>query len=563
MADVALDQPKILLLGGAKAKTTSLESLLDSHGDVQVVETCQQALEAIQSGHIDLVVGEAGDFLTGQCAQCARWVRHALGTANEAVAAMDLEGDVLWADAATATMPDSVMGAVADACRDITEEWRATQETQPLRGRVVRRFHISDLGEESDYEVAVSPVLNPEGTLIQLAVLIRDVTATAGFQRRLKDVEQAGRQLSRIDAEQFIQLEAPQRVARVEEQISSHAHNVMNFHRFSIRLLDREKQRLNVAMAEGMSDEIYRRNVCVATERNGICGYVAATNRSYLCPDTDVDPLYLRGSGGGKSSLTVPLRLHDEVVGVFNVESDEYAAFNDLDRQMLEAFGRHVARALYILDLLVIERYHTTGRLADDVSSEIAGPLNDIASDAAALLEQYIGDDAMRERLTTIRDSVEKIRNAVQQVARPTNGLKGEVNGHAAVDPLLVGKRLLVADDEDVIRDTLYEVLSGQGCYVDTARDGEQAIHLLGQSAYDLVLADIRMPYRNGYEVFSAVKDRSPNSPVILITGFGYDPNHSIVKARQEGLAAVLFKPFKVDELLDEVRQALAHATTN
>jgi DNA-binding NtrC family response regulator len=47
---------------------------------------------------------------------------------------------------------------------------------------------------------------------------------------------------------------------------------------------------------------------------------------------------------------------------------------------------------------------------------------------------------------------------------------------------------------------------------------------------------------------------------VILMTGFGYDPNHSIVRASQEGLQAVLFKPFKVDQLLAEVRKALSAA---
>ena len=44
---------------------------------------------------------------------------------------------------------------------------------------------------------------------------------------------------------------------------------------------------------------------------------------------------------------------------------------------------------------------------------------------------------------------------------------------------------------------------------------------------------------------------------MILMTGFGYDPNHSIVRARKEGLSAVLFKPFKVDQLMHEIRSAL------
>jgi DNA-binding NtrC family response regulator len=72
-----------------------------------------------------------------------------------------------------------------------------------------------------------------------------------------------------------------------------------------------------------------------------------------------------------------------------------------------------------------------------------------------------------------------------------------------------------------------------------------------------LVLSDIKMPLKDGYEVFAAAKEANPDTPVILTTGFGYDPNHAIVRARREGLAAVLFKPFKVDQLLNEIRAAL------
>jgi len=65
------------------------------------------------------------------------------------------------------------------------------------------------------------------------------------------------------------------------------------------------------------------------------------------------------------------------------------------------------------------------------------------------------------------------------------------------------------------------------------------------------------MPDKTGYEVFAAAQRLNAAIPVILMTGFGYDPNHSIVRASQEGLQAVLFKPFKVDVLLSEVRKAL------
>jgi len=120
-----------------------------------------------------------------------------------------------------------------------------------------------------------------------------------------------------------------------------------------------------------------------------------------------------------------------------------------------------------------------------------------------------------------------------------------------------------VADDEEVIRTTVYEVLRKQGCHVDTARDGAEAVNMISLNQYDMVLADIRMPFKNGYEVFAAVRSQLPACQVILITGFGYDPNHSIVRANREGLAAVLFKPFKVDQLLTEVRQALRRSPSS
>ena len=70
-------------------------------------------------------------------------------------------------------------------------------------------------------------------------------------------------------------------------------------------------------------------------------------------------------------------------------------------------------------------------------------------------------------------------------------------------------------------------------------------------SSYDAILTDIRLPDINGYEVFHRLRHAQPKARVILMTAFGYDPSHCIVKARQEGLRNVLYKPFRVDQLLD------------
>ena len=258
-----------------------------------------------------------------------------------------------------------------------------------------------------------------------------------------------------------------------------------------------------------------------------------------------------------RSSLTVPLRLHDKVIGVFNIESDQPASFNEDDRQYAEILARYVAIALNFLDLLITERYVSTGRVADDVSGEISGPLNDIITEATTLKEDYIGHDDLRHRLNAICDRVEEIKKTVKEVASPKGGLLGRRSTPTQQDPVLDGKRVLVADDEEVIRETVSNVLRKAGCVVETAPDGVQATAMLEQRPYDLLVSDIKMPMKNGYELFASARNLYPNIAVILMTGFGYDPNHSIVRARKEGLNAVLFKPFKVDQLLAEVRQAL------
>ncbi len=126
-------------------------------------------------------------------------------------------------------------------------------------------------------------------------------------------------------------------------------------------------------------------------------------------------------------------------------------------------------------------------------------------------------------------------------------------------DPILRGKRVLVADDEEIIRETVGGVLKKRGCIVETACDGAEAIDMLQRGKpYDLVLADIRMPKKDGYEVFAAARDAHADCGIMLMTGFGYDPNHSIVRARKEGLDAVLFKPFKVDQLISELHKAFS-----
>ena len=206
---------------------------------------------------------------------------------------------------------------------------------------------------------------------------------------------------------------------------------------------------------------------------------------------------------------------------------------------------------------MVVERVGTAHKIADDVCAEVAGPLNDIASDAGALMDDYIGHDDLRHKLQQIMDNVATIRKSLKQAADGPNTILGADSVKEADDPILRDAHILVADDEPNIRTTISDVLRKYHVNVTVAATGAEAIEKLEHNDYMLIVSDIKMPDKTGYDVFAAARRKSQTLPVILMTGFGYDPNHCIVRASQEGLQAVLFKPFKVDQLLAEVRKAL------
>lgn len=120
--------------------------------------------------------------------------------------------------------------------------------------------------------------------------------------------------------------------------------------------------------------------------------------------------------------------------------------------------------------------------------------------------------------------------------------------------------RILVADDREYIREFLREYLILHGFQVDVAFDGQDAIEHAQAAHYDLVLSDIKMPRKNGYEVFRGVTEADPETKVVLMTAYGYDPSHSIVEASKFGLTDVLFKPFQMAKVRSVIEKALGEA---
>ncbi|MBN1490657.1 MAG: GAF domain-containing protein, partial [Phycisphaerae bacterium] len=461
-------------------------------GELRIVETVDEALEILRADErFDFVVSETSDFLPLERATVGQRANAVLDTIAEGVCVIDCSGRLLWSNRKFRSFSVEVVERVRQMC---TDAWAGRTDVANQAG-TVRSRRLSLQTETGRFlEINATPILDEQGHIGQISAVIWDVSNARRLQQKMDAIDNAGSELVRLDADTVRDLDARQRLEVLEDKIIRYTRDLMRFDNFVVRILDKRTQKLELVLCAGLPPEAQHLDVYASTEGNGISGYVAATGRSYICPNVLRDPRYLRGIDEARSSLTVPLRLHDQVVGIFNVESDQTGAFTEDDRQFAEIFGRYVAIALNILDLLVVERHQTTGRLASDVTTEISGPLNDILSDATALREDYIGHDDLRHRLNAISDNVVKIREAIKTVTEPGRGMLGRDDDRLKADPLLRGKTVLVADDEQIIRETVCDVLTKLGCVVETARDGEQAAAMIAHRKYDLLLSDIKIP---------------------------------------------------------------------
>lgn len=416
------------------------------------------------------------------------------------------------------------------------------------------------------YQVHAVPV-REEGVLPRhLIVTVRDVTGEMLQQQKLASIHQAGMELADLSPDELFHMSVTQRIELLKDNILHHTQDLLNFDVVEIRLLDTKTGYLEPLLSLGMEEEAADRKLYAQPQNNGVTGFVAATGKSYLCEDTTEDPLYLKGAQGAKSSLTVPLVLHDEVIGTFNVESPEPRAFSESDLQFLEIFTRDVAVALNTLELLVAEKASAAAQSVEAIHSAVALPVDEILNDAVNVMERYIGHEPkVVERLQRILRNARDIKQVIQKVGQKMT----PVQAHPQAQPLeerphLRNRRILLVDEDSSVRSAAHALLERYGCIVETAPNGAQAVfmlrNLLSDGGYDVIISDIRLPDISGYDFMLKLQEiiKTDPLPLILMTGFGYDPGHSIVKARQAGLQAILYKPFRLDQLLDTVEQVIA-----
>lgn len=553
------DKRKILILGQSHEVFQKLVEQGAESLDLAVAGDVQQLLDLLGEESYD------GVFVAGEQLQQTSPIGPYLQSLRileampDGVALIDKNNAIVWANERFRQWCDcdpmigqniyTVLGRTyivgPDYCPLNTARRTAAPTTTTLRCNQDRYYHLH-----------AAPAFARGAESTDLIVTLRDVTDEHQRQQQLEAIYLAGAELANVPPEDLLDMSVEQRIALLKENIIRCTKDLLHFDIMEIRLLDRKTQRLEPLVSVGLAPEAANRELYALPQGNGITGFVAATGKSYLCEVTDEDPLFLEGIKGAKSALTVPIKLHDEVIGTFNVESPRPQAFTHNHRQFLEAFAHQVAAALNTLELLGAGQAVVGAATVEAIHRAVALPVDEILNDAVAVMKQYVGQQPeLEERLGRILKNARDIKEVIQQVGAQMTPSTAYPADEVEQRPALRGLRVLVVDNDVQSRTSAHNLLEPYGCAVEGASSGECALALIRVTKYDAIIFDVLLPDMPGDEFMQKVMDLwADGLPPLIFAQGQYDRHHTMVKARQAGFRHFLSKdPFPPQRLLDAV----------
>jgi GAF domain-containing protein/CheY-like chemotaxis protein len=491
-----------------------------------------------------------------------------------------------------------------------------------------------------------------------------------------------------------------------------------------IFFLDREKNELYLKQVIGRNLEEVK-NLRFRVGVDGIVGWVAQTGEPLYVPDVSEDSRYIPGSLEGKSEAAFPLKVRDQVIGVLDIESEEFRGFDDEDLKVLSSFASQasisIENAQLFSDLkqtlkelkqaqdqiIQTEKLRAMGEMASGVAHDFNNVLavilgniqlllhqlnhlspegsskdgaetvrriqeftgvrrdkeftplsiNEIIGEVISITQPRWKDQAQKrgiqielisklEEMPMILGNPSELREVLTNIifnavdAMPEGGkltlstyhraegwvevrivdtgigmtkevkrkvfdpfftTKGVTNsglgmsvsygiikrhgGEILIEselgkgttfilrlPLSYGEeasqkevlkpvkegrsaRILVIDDEDSVRDILFQMLKAKGHQVVVASNGEEGIERFKNEKFDLVFTDLGMPKISGWEVGKAIKGMNPKVPIAMITGWGIELDRE--KMNESGIDLIASKPFNFEQVIQLVSEAM------
>lgn len=119
--------------------------------------------------------------------------------------------------------------------------------------------------------------------------------------------------------------------------------------------------------------------------------------------------------------------------------------------------------------------------------------------------------------------------------------------------------KILVVDDEAPVRDLFEDLFRKEDCQTVTCATGEEALKIIKNEPFDVVLLDIKLPGMSGLEALKNIREINKKLPVVMITGFGFDED-LIAKTKQFGCSGYIGKNMPVSQIIATFKQFVKNA---
>lgn len=179
--------------------------------------------------------------------------------------------------------------------------------------------------------------------ITQLSILANQAAVAIENARLYTEVEQKIRDISisyRISQTLISTLDLKTLLSKILDDLMK----AFGFLNAALLLVDENADALRMTAAKGYPDEIVRKELKIG--KDGITGHVGATGKTYYSPDVTKDGHYLLGIPNVKSEVAIPLKIGNRIIGVLDVESEEYDAFDEWEIKLLSSIAAQIANAI-------------------------------------------------------------------------------------------------------------------------------------------------------------------------------------------------------------------------
>jgi CheY-like chemotaxis protein len=325
----------------------------------------------------------------------------------------------------------------------------------------------------------------------------------------------------------------------------------------------------NISYTSGFSVDSVQK-LKVLKENSGFFQRVIETQTPQLVNDiteTETALSYLTETEKINSLIAVPIDAAGKLWGILIAFSGEKFGFKEADAKIVTLFGNQIGKLLELfsrslqdnIDELLIQilgtlellnfKYRKWEVIPAVEIKEVHERLKNRVLSSAAGMESGYNDQSIGQGIP--KNEPVKLPTGEELNIEEVITIQGEKNKSNPKQ----NKNVLIIDDEPLITELLTTVLERMGCKSRVATCGKEGMETFEKDDFDMVITDLGMPDLSGWDVSKMVKQRKPHVPVIIVTGWGLDPDPQ--KVEESKVDRLLTKPFQIDQLEKIIKELL------